>query len=132
MTFSLKKFASKEGVSYVMRNGQRIAVKTLEEPPGLAAKTRKRQRGKEEEFVKLMGWWAARAGEDAKQEEVLLCYELLRRAWKKPGESFVLPNRKGVSRKLRYRALRNYERAGMLKVEWRRGKSPIITLEPPT
>jgi hypothetical protein len=128
MSFDLKKFTSKEGVSYVVRNGQRIAVKTLEHPPEVQAKIRKRKKRQEEAFAMIPLWWARRAGEDGGLMELLVCVDLLHRAWKAQDKSFVMPNPKRVDPKVKYRVLRALEVASLITVKWRRGRSPLVTM----
>jgi hypothetical protein len=56
----------------------------------------------------------------------------LRASWKTRSTTFPLANvrlkRVGVSRKIKARVLRDLERAGLIAVERRRGKTPTITL----
>jgi hypothetical protein len=73
-------------------------------------------------------WWAARAVEDGADPNLMVCVDLVHRAWKAKGKTFVMPNRKGMSRKAKIRTLRELERAGLIAVEWRDRKSPAVTL----
>jgi hypothetical protein len=74
-------------------------------------------------------WWAARAVEDAGVPvNFMVCVDLVYRAWKTKGKSFVMPNLQGVDHKTKARTLRGLERAGLISVEWRRRKSPVVTL----
>jgi hypothetical protein len=114
-------------VEYVVRNGRRIEVETLPDPPGVAAKLRKREKRKQQAFVMIPLWWAERGG----LPEILVCADLLRRAWEAKGKSFPLPNRRDVDPKVKYRILRELEESELIKVEWRTGKSPLITMTPP-
>ena len=114
-------------IEYVWRNGRRIEVQTLPDPPQLAAKLRKQERRKREAFAIVPLWWAARAGEDGGLIDLLVCIDLLHRAWKAKGKSFVFPTRKGC-RRSKPRVLRGLEKASLIRVEWRRGRSPIITM----
>jgi hypothetical protein len=104
-----------------------IACASGPESPEMVAKREKRARRKAEAFVMIPLWWAARAGEDGRLAEFLVCVDLVYRAWRANGNNFVLPNRAGVDPKVKYRVLRALEKAELVAVEWRRGKSPIIT-----
>ena len=109
---------------YVSRNGQRIEVETSPDPPCRAAKLHKRR---QEAFVQVPLWWAERGG----LSEILVCADLLRRAWEAKGQSFPMPNRKDVDPKIKYRVLYQLESSGLIKVERQLGKSPSITMTPP-
>jgi hypothetical protein len=98
--------------------------KRLQELKAAAPIKRKRA----EPFVKVPLWWAAAAARATKGPEILICVELLHRAWKAKGKNFTMPNGKGVSRKAKCRVLHNLEAAGLIVVEWRARKSPRITL----
>jgi hypothetical protein len=131
-TFDLKRFTSKEGVSYAIRNGQRIAIKTLEDPPEVAAKARKRKEREEEAFAIVPLWHAALAAEAARSPAILVYVDLMRRARLANGRSFTMPNgsleKKGVNRKTKLRVLRDFEAYEMITVELRHGKNPRVTM----
>ena len=112
---------------YVYREGRKIEVETLPDPPSVAAKLHKRGKRRQEAFVMVPLWWAERGG----LSEILVCADLLRRAWEAKGKSFRLPNRKDVDPKIKYRVLRQLESSGLIKVERQLGKSPSITMTPP-
>jgi hypothetical protein len=111
----------------VFRHGKWIDIETLPYPPRAAAKLRQKQKA----FVQIPLWWAERADGNGGLPEILVCVDLLHRAWRVKGKSFVLPNIRGVKKKVKLRVLRELEKAGLIKVEWRPGKSPTITLTPP-
>jgi hypothetical protein len=77
-------------------------------------------------------WWAEQAAKAGRNVNLLVCVNLVYRAWRAKGrageKSFVMPNSKGVDRGTKIRTLRALERAGLIAVEWRARKSPIITL----
>ena len=62
----------------------------------------------------------------------VLLVELLRLRWKTQSMTFPLPNGRltklGVSRKVKWRALHDLEREGLISVERRRRKTPIVTM----
>lgn len=57
---------------------------------------------------------------------------LLHQAWKTGKKTIIVPNgalaEYGVSRKVKYSALRQLEEAGLIIVEWRSRKTPVVTL----
>ena len=63
---------------------------------------------------------------------VLVLIELLRLQWKTRRMSFPVPNARlkklGVSREVKRRVLRDLQRAGLITVDQRTRKSPIVTL----
>jgi hypothetical protein len=105
------------------------AKKRLEELEAAAPVKRKKT---EPPFVRVPLWWAAAAAKATKAPELLVCTDLLYRAWKAKGQSFTMPSgwleKKGASRKAKCRVLRNLAAAGLIVVEWRDRKSPRITL----
>jgi hypothetical protein len=134
MNFDLKKCATKEGVRYVTRNGRQIAVETMPDPPALAARISKRAKKAEEAFVIIPLWWVRRASEDCGKygpPNVQVCVELFYRGWVAKGKSFVMPKVGGVGKSVKIRSLRALEEAGLITVEWRPGRSPIITSTEP-
>jgi hypothetical protein len=60
--------------------------------------------------------------------DLMVYVDLIYRAWRAKGKTFPMPNTKGVSRKTKTRILLALERAGLITVEWRRFKSPVVTL----
>ena len=112
-------------MSYVIRHGKRIEVVTLE------TDTVQRRRPSEP-FVKVPMQWAAKAAKATKTTKALVWVWLLHKSWKAKSTTFPLPNGKlkndGVTRFMKCRALRELEAAGLITVEWRHGKTPIVTL----
>jgi hypothetical protein len=80
-------------------------------------------------FAIIPLWWAARANE-AGSVNLMACVDLVYRAWRVRGSSktFVMPNSKGVDRRAKIRTLCALERAGLITVEWRARKTPVVTL----
>ena len=87
---------------YVVRHGRKIEVETLPERPSVATERRKREKKEQEAFAIVPLWWAERGG----LAEISVCTDLLHRAWRAKGKSFILPNPKGVDPKIKYRVLR--------------------------
>jgi hypothetical protein len=85
-----------------------------------------------EPFVKVPLWWAAEAAKATKTPKAMVWIQLLHIAWKADSSTFPLPNgkldNKGVSRFAKYRALRELEVAGLIVVERRHGKTPLVSI----
>jgi hypothetical protein len=90
------------------------------------------KRKQAEEFVKVPRWWAAEAAKATRMPRMLVLLELLHRSWKARSLTFPLPNgslgKKGAGREAKRRVLRDLERAGLITVERRHRKAPIVTL----
>jgi hypothetical protein len=90
------------------------------------------KRKKAEPFVKVPVWWTAAAAKATRSPAMLVCVELLRAAWKAKSLTFPLPNgrlkRLGASREVKRRVLRDLELAGLIVVDRRRCKTPVVTL----
>jgi hypothetical protein len=92
----------------------------------------KKPRKEEEVFVQVsLGAIAAAAGALRERRLVVFLY-VLYRVFMDKRLTVVIGNeilrRLGVSHKTKERALKDYERAGVLSVEWRVGKSPLVTV----
>jgi hypothetical protein len=96
-----------------------------------AAAPVKRKR-KAEPFVKVPLWWIAQAAKATNSPTTVVCVELLYAAWKAKNLTFPLPNHRlkkfGANREVKRRVLRNLESAGLITVERRARKTPIVTL----
>src|SRR5262249_61683213 len=85
-------------------------------------------------FVKVPLWWIETAAKDIRSPATLVLIELLYAAWKAKSSTFPLPNgrlkRLGVSRKIKYRILRNLEtgKGRLIVVDRRTRKTPVVTL----
>jgi hypothetical protein len=114
-------------MAYVIRQGRRIEVETVA-PNVVAIKKGKTT----EPFARVPLAWAARAIKATRDPAALVWIELLYAAWKADGKPFGLSNarlqRAGVSRDVKYRVLRDLERAGMIAIAWSPGRAPVITL----
>jgi len=90
------------------------------------------KREKKEPFAKVPLRWAAVAARATKTTKCLVWIELLHMAWRKGSPTFPLPcgklEKRGVSRETRRRALRELETAGLIQVEWKHGKTPVVTI----
>jgi hypothetical protein len=74
-------------------------------------------------------WWA-RCANAAGDVNYLVCTELLYRAWRvrDGSKTFVMPNCEGVTSKVKLHTLRVLVKAGLIAVDWRDRKSPVVTL----
>jgi hypothetical protein len=110
---------------YIVRHGRRIAIKTIE--TGIKPKQRQA-----DPFVKVPLRWAAKAAKATKTPKALVWVWLLHTSWKTKRTTFPFPNGKlkgdGVARFTKHRALQELEAAGLITVERRHGKTPIVTL----
>lgn len=87
-------------------------------------------------FAKVPLWFAAAAAKATKSPATMVWIWLLYQTWrdrKSVGRDAVtMANAKlgewGVSRKVKHRVLRDLELAGLIKVERRPGKTPLVTL----
>ncbi len=83
-------------------------------------------------FVKVPLWWAVQAAQATKSPKAMVWLWLLHRVWKGRTKTVVMANVKlktwGVTRLQKYRALRELEAAGLVTVDWRLRKSPVVTL----
>jgi hypothetical protein len=77
-------------------------------------------------------WWAVEAAKATHTPATVVCIELLHASWKAKSPTFPLPNgrlkKMGVSREVKRYVLRDLEAAGLITVERRSGKTPIVTL----
>ena len=91
-----------------------------------------RKRKKVDAFVKVPLWWIAAAAKYARSPATVVLVELLYASWKARNSTFSLSNvrlaKLGVSREIKRRVLRDLEAGGLITVERRPSKSPIITL----
>jgi hypothetical protein len=99
-------------------------------PRPKSAKVKQRQH--RDRFVQVPLWWAERMTKATETPRAFVGIWLLYLAWKTGKSTFPLPNGQleahGISRKVKRCVLRNLEAAGLIKVDRRRGKSPLITL----
>jgi hypothetical protein len=90
------------------------------------------KRKKAEPFVKVPLWWVVEAAKATHTPATVVCIELLHTSWKVKSQTFPLPNgrlkKMGVSREVKRYVLRDLEAAGLITVERRSHKTPIVTL----
>jgi hypothetical protein len=117
---------------------QQAAGNLLAAPPPSRRRGRSRARAagkvnlKKETFVKVPLWWIERAAHATRAPQAFVCVWLLHLAWKTKSTTFPLPNglleARGVERHTKYRALAALEAAGMITVDRRDRKTPIINI----
>jgi hypothetical protein len=104
----------------------------LQQAKAAAGPSPEKQRKQRERFAKVPIWWMEQAMRATRTPKAYVCIWLLFLAWKTGQKSFALPNAQlrhaGVTRETKRRTLAALERAGLLKVERRHGKTVIVTL----
>jgi hypothetical protein len=83
-------------------------------------------------FVKVPLWWVEQATRATRSPRAFVCIWLLHLSWRARSMTFPLPNdklgKRGVDRRAKRRALEALEAAGLIVVERRHGKTPVVTL----
>jgi hypothetical protein len=103
-------------------------------PPGMVGATKPRREAKRlVGFVKIPWSWAnALASDDVGGKVWAVACHILYETWREKGRPIKVPNgmlaRCGVSRSAKVRALRKLEELGLVSIEWRPHKSPIVTI----
>jgi hypothetical protein len=89
-----------------------------------------RQTRRTDKFALVPLWWAESAAAAGRNINFMVCIDLVYRAWlvRGSGKTFIMPNRKGVDPRTKIHTLRSLEKAGLITVEWRERKSPVVTL----
>jgi hypothetical protein len=109
--------------TYIIRHGKRIAIETLDTGITPLARISKPR------FIKLPLVWIERLDKiKASGSTYRLAVHILRKAWQRRGSTVTIPNIPQVSRNGRRTALRKLELAGLISVERRSDKSPIVTV----
>jgi hypothetical protein len=85
-----------------------------------------------DKFVKVPLWWAEQASQATRTPKAFVWIWLLHLSWAAHAKTFPLPNERlkvrGVSRRIKRRALRELEEARLIQVARKHGKSPVVTL----
>lgn len=96
-------------------------------PPRRRGKARKA-----ETFVKVPLWWFEQVTRATRSPQTFVCVWLLHLAWKVKSLTFPVPNgqlgKHGADRQAKRRALASLEAAGLITVNRRDRKNPIVTL----
>jgi hypothetical protein len=89
-------------------------------------------KAKKDTFVQVPLWWAEQAAQATRTPKAMVWIWLLHLSWEARSPTFKLPNERlrirGVSHDTKTRALRDLERAGLIQIVRRCGKSPVVTL----
>jgi len=108
--------------------GGRLLVQAIEP----TARQKKSAAKRQNEFARVPLQLAGEITKHTNTQSAMVWILLLYLAWKNKSATFPLSNtivaRYGVSREIKRRMLKKLETAGLIKVEWRPSKSPIVTL----
>lgn len=114
-----------------MSAGDPFDVGNLRVDPGSLVLARRSQRRKHQ-FIKVPLVWADRLGTARYAATLKVAHHLLRDHFRGGGRPVPLANvalaRSGVSRHQKWRALRELERLGLVRIESRARKSPIVAV----
>jgi hypothetical protein len=92
----------------------------------------RRGKSRKDTFVKVPLWWIEQAARATRSPQAFVCVWLLHLAWSSKSATFPLPNsrlgERGVDRRAKRRALEALEAAGLITVDRRHGKTPVVTL----
>jgi hypothetical protein len=107
------------------RKFQQMMRATRKQSPGTLKKGR-------EQFAKVPLCWAQRAAAATETPQAYVWVWLMRLKYEHGSTTFPLPNdrlkRAGISRKTKWKALTKLEAAGLIQIERRGRKSPLVTL----
>jgi hypothetical protein len=88
-------------------------------------------RERREQFVMVPQWWVERLVKARRISTYRVALHVLYRHWKSRGQAFPLPNEAvfdgDINRWRKWDGLRELEQLGLVTVERRRRKSPIVT-----
>ena len=91
-----------------------------------------KRKPRKDAFVQVPLDWFKAAAKATRSPQAFVSVWLLHLAWKANSPTFPVPNgqleQHGVSRYAKYRALARLERAGLITVDRRDRKTPIVTL----
>jgi hypothetical protein len=91
-----------------------------------------RIRKRKQQFVKVPGTWVEKLADAKHIATYRVALHLLYEHWRSRGQAVALPNgmlaKGGVARGTKWRALRELEQLGLVQVERRPRKSPLVTL----
>ena len=91
-----------------------------------------KRKSKKDAFVQVPLWWLEAATRATRSPQAFVCVWLLHLAWKARRASFPVPNDRlakgGVDRRMKRKVLAGLEKAGLIAVDRRHGKTPIVTL----
>jgi hypothetical protein len=97
----------------------------------VAANSAAAKRQRKPLFVAVPLWWIRTATEATRTPKALVAIELLLASWREQSMTFALPSgrlkRHGLSRTTIWRALHDLRRAGLITVQSRGQKAPLIS-----
>jgi hypothetical protein len=99
---------------------------TLGRPVSVSRKTRRRR----EQFVMVPWTWVERLARARFTATYRVALHALHEHWRNGGKPFTLSNSavKGVERRAKWRALRELEQFGLVTIERRKRKTPLIAV----
>jgi hypothetical protein len=110
----------------------RMPIGEVQIGPSAKAAADRIARRREREFVRFPRVWEKRLEATDSANTYRVALFVLFRHWKADGKPFVLSNiamsTGGVARQGKWRALRELERLGLIRVEERPKKSPLVTV----
>ena len=119
-------------MNYVVRNGRRIAVETIE----TGAAQKKRGRANSDPFVLVPLSLAATLAKATKTKKAMAWILLVYEDWRAKGKPFTFSNtnlaKYGVTREQKRRVLAKLETAGLIKISQQGKQSPVITFRSET
>ena len=93
---------------------------------------RRQSKVRKDTFVKVPLWWIEQATRATRTPRAFVCIWLLHLSWRARSTTFPRPNdrlgKRGVDRQAKRRTLLALEAAGLITVERRHGKTPVVTL----
>lgn len=94
--------------------------------------SRRRSKSRKDTFAMVPLWWIEQAARATENPRAFVLIWLLHLSWKARSMTFPVPNagivKRGGSRWAKYGVLDDLEAAGLITVERRPGKTPIVTL----
>jgi hypothetical protein len=111
---------------------EEIFVRLQQRAPAIQPAGRRQSKARKDTFVKVPIWWIEQATRATHTPQAFVCVWLLYLSWRARSLTFPIPNgrlgARGVDRRMKRRALSALESAGLITVERRHGKAPIVTL----
>ena len=93
---------------------------------------RRRAKARKDTFAMVPLWWIEQAARATENPRAFVLIWLLHLSWRARSLTFPVPNAgiimRGGNRWAKYRVLNDLEAAGLITVQRRHGKTPIVTL----
>lgn len=104
----------------------------LQRAPAIQPAGRRQSKARKDTFAMVPLWWIEQAARATENPRAFVLIWLLHLSWKARSMTFPVPNagivKRGGSRWAKYGVLDDLEAAGLITVERRPGKTPIVTL----